>query len=147
MDHAEHIDRQVNDEANKRVADVIKKTLLLRERARSDDWYDGVRKVIYLQNGKEARLGGFYVYETKCPGRRYGNSTIITHKMAIYHTDEDIEVKSHNPNIVCLLPTKDWNHYLGERQFQKFHMDGKYIVLSKDTWSTIKQADEIEVIE
>jgi len=92
-------------------------------------------KVIKLEGGEEAELGGRYTY------REDGEEKYVY----LYYVNKDQAYKSNNNDTVVLTPTANWTHELGDAPWQRYHKQGTdKIVLSKATWSEVKVADEIE---
>lgn len=94
---------------------------------------------IKLEGGTPAKFGGRYVFNDQSGNKQHLN---------IYFTDKDEAYRATSPSTTVLTPTANWTHELGDGPWQRFHKNGgKEIVLSKDTWNEIKQADEVEVFD
>lgn len=92
---------------------------------------------IKLKGNVPAKLGGRYHYKDGNGNNKY---------LHIYYVEKDEKYEAKEKETVVLTPTANWTHDLGDGPWQRYHKNGKeQIVLSKDTWSEIKQADEVEV--
>lgn len=91
---------------------------------------------IKLEGGVVATLGGRYTFK---------DSNNVEQHVYLYYTEKDQSYRSNDPTTAVLTPTANWTHDLGDGPWQRYHKQGtKQIVLSKDTWLEIKQADEVD---